>query len=187
MSLVSLLNPLGLLAMIGLPIIVLLYMRTTTPTQRTLPSVRFWMALQSTPVETRRFRLPPLSLLLLLHLMVVAAIAFALARPSTARVIAGFGTTTDPIHLVLVLDGSTSMQASADAPGPAGWTRFDLAIDAAQDQIGELDGGDSLTVLLVGTHTTTFVASDEIGVGEIADRLEQLRAPGGRADLNSAL
>lgn len=187
MSFVSLLNPLGLLALIGLPVIILLYMRTTTPTRRTLPSIRFWMALQSTPVETRRFRLPPFSLLLLLHLLVVAAIAFALARPSTSRVLAGFGTNTDPVHLVLVLDGSTSMQASADELGVAGRTRFDLAIDAAQDRIGSLGGGDALTVLLVGTHTTTFVASDEIGIGDVSDRLEGLRAPGGRADLNAAL
>ena len=187
MSALSLLNPLGLLALVGLPIIVLLYMRTTTPTQRRVPSIRFWMALQSTPVETRRFRLPPLTLLLLLHLLVAAAIAFALARPSTAHVLAGLSSNTDPIHLVLVIDGSTSMQASADALGPTRRSRFDLAVDAAQDKIGTLDGGDALTVLLVGTHTTTYVASDEIGIGAISDRIERLVAPGGRADLNAAL
>jgi len=187
MSLVSLLNPLGLLALIGVPIIILLYMRTTTPTRRTLPSIRFWMALQSTPVETRRFRLPPLTLLLLLHLLIAAAIAFALARPTTERVLAGFGTNTDPLHLVLVLDGSTSMQAFADSLGPAGRTRFDLAVAAARDQMSVLDGGDSLTVLLVGTHTTTFVASDEVGISDISGRLDRVEAPGGRADLNAAL
>ena len=59
MSGLSLLAPLGLAALVAVPVIVLLYMRTTTPTERRVPSTRFWLGAQTTPTENRRFRLPP--------------------------------------------------------------------------------------------------------------------------------
>src|SRR5680860_1330213 len=127
MSGLSLLAPLGLIGLFAIPVIVILYMRTTTPTEQRIPSTRFWMSSQTSPSETRRFRLPPITPLFLLHLLTALLIAMALARPASAELFAQFGSRTDPHHVILVVDGSTSMLAYTDELGPAGRTRFDLA------------------------------------------------------------
>ena len=77
----SLLLPLGLAALVALPIVVLLHMRHTTPTVRPVPTLRFWLAAEPERTEQMRFRRPPLSLLLLLHLLIAGLLALALARP----------------------------------------------------------------------------------------------------------
>src|SRR6188508_3324575 len=110
----SLLAPLGLLALIGVPLVVLLYMRTTTPGARRMPSTRFWTQAVTPPSDTRRFRPPPVTPLFLIHLLVALLLAVALARPASASFLSDFGSRTQPKHMILVVDGSTSMSASID-------------------------------------------------------------------------
>jgi Ca-activated chloride channel homolog len=183
----SLLAPLGLAALVGLPIIVLLYMRTTTPTDRTVPSTRFWLGAQTPPTQNRRLRFPPITPLFILHLLIAALIAFALAEPASAQLLSRFGSRTQPQHLIVVMDGSTSMQAAADPLGVAGRTRFDLARELVRDRLGDLGNGDVVSVLVLGTHTSTFEASGAVDIDSLRHRLGQLEPPGGRADFNGAL
>src|SRR4029079_4163316 len=109
MSGLSLLAPLGLLALLGVPLVILLYMRTTTPAARKIPSTRFWLQAVTPPSDTRRFRPPPITPLFLIHLLVAVLLAIALARPASASFLSDFGSRTQPKHLVLIVDGSTSM------------------------------------------------------------------------------
>jgi len=183
----SLLAPLGLLGLIGVPIIVLLYMRTTTPAQRRIPSTRFWQPALTTPRESRRFRPPPLTPLFLVHVLLALLLTLALARPVSAHFLSRLGSRTEPKHLILVIDGSTSMAAIPDAVHAPKTTRFGLAQRQAQSQLSGLHNGDVATVLLLGTHMTTFEASDAVAIGQLSDRIGQLPVPGGRADLNAAL
>jgi hypothetical protein len=183
----SLLAPLGLAALIAVPIIVMLYMRTTTPTDRRVPSTRFWLGAQTPPTQNRRLRLPPITPLLILHLLIATLIAFALAEPASAHLLSRFGSRTQPQHLIVIMDGSTSMQAAADPLGVAGRTRFDLASDLVQDRLGDLGNGDVVSVLVLGTHTSTFEASGAVDIDSLRQRLDRLKSPGGRADFNAAL
>ena len=79
------------------------------------------------PTDDARFRRPPISLLLLLQLLAVAALGLALARPAVADAWAGLTQRTEPKHLVILLDGSTSMAAIDTDTGeerferPNGW------------------------------------------------------------------
>ena len=187
MSGFSIVAPLGLLGLIALPVIVVLYMRTTTPTERKVPSTRFWLTAQTSPSETRRFRLPPITPLFLLHLLTALLITLALARPASAEVLSRFGSRTEPKHVILVVDGSTSMLAYADELGPAGRTRFELAKQKVRERLGDLHNGDVATVLVLGTRTMTFQASDAIDIGNLRDQIDSLPLPGGRANLNDAL
>ena len=187
MSGLSLLAPLGLAALVAVPVIVLLYMRTTTPTERRVPSTRFWLGAQTTPTENRRFRLPPITPLFILHLLIAALIAFALAEPASAHVLSRFGSRTQPKHLILIVDGSTSMQAAVDKLGVAGRTRFDLARNDVHDRLSSLGNGDVVSVLILGTHTTTYEASGAVEIDQLRGQLDRLKAPGGRADFNAAL
>jgi Ca-activated chloride channel homolog len=183
----SLLAPLGLAALVTLPIIVVLYMRTTTPTDRRVPSTRFWLGAQTPPTEHRRLRLPPITPLFILHLLIATLIAIALAEPASAQLLSRFGSRTQPQHLIVILDGSTSMQAAVDPLGVAGRTKFDLALQQTRDRLGELGNGDVVSVLVLGTHTSTFEASGAVDIDALRQRLGGLKSPGGQADFNAAL
>lgn len=187
MSGFSLLAPLGLAALISLPFIIVLYMRTTTPSDRRVPSTRFWLRAQTPPTEHRRLRPPPITPLFVLHLLIAGLIAIALAEPASAQLLSRFGSRTQPQHLIVILDGSTSMQAAVDPLGVAGRTKFDLALQQTRDHLAGLGNGDVVSLLVLGTHTSTFEASGAVDIDALRQRLGGLQAPGGRADFNAAL
>jgi hypothetical protein len=182
----NLLAPLGLAALVAIPLIILLHMRHTTPARRPVPSLRFWEAANPRPADERRLRRPPVTLPLLLQLAAAALIAFALARPATAAQIAALapGLRAEPRHLIVLLDGSTSMSATA---GEAPQTRWDLARAEALARLAPLREGDVATVILMGTHPLTFTATDDASLIALRERLTTIAQPGGRADLDAAL
>ncbi|MCC6314710.1 MAG: BatA domain-containing protein [Thermomicrobiales bacterium] len=182
----SLLAPLGLLALVALPTIVLLHMRHTTPREKPIPTLRFWLAAEPKPTRRPRLRRPPFTLLLLLQLLAAAALAIALARPVVAGALAplGFDLRTEPRHLLVLLDGSTSMAARGSASGT---TRYEEARAEAVARLGALGEGDVATVLALGSRIETFSATDAAGLNALRARLAALPMPGGRADLDAAL
>jgi hypothetical protein len=184
MSGLQLLAPAGLLALIGIPLVVLYHMRHTTPVPLEVPSLRFWRMATRQESEHERFRRPPINLLFILHLLLVGLIAFALARPAASRALGGFGARMEPRHVIMLIDGSTSMSAIDPATGE---TRFDTERKMAVDRLGDLQEGDVATVILMGTHSSTFEATDTAGLKALRERIGSLSLPGGRVDLNAAL
>jgi hypothetical protein len=184
MSGMQLLAPLGLLALVGIPLVIFFHMRHTTPIERSVPTLRFWQMVTPTPTDEARLRRPPLSLLLLLQLLAVGALGLALARPAVADAWAGLTQRTEPTHLVILLDGSTSMDANDTESGQ---NRFEAGKALALQRIGQLHEGDVGTVLVLGSSVQSFEATDSAGMRSLTDRLRALALPGGRADLNEAL
>ncbi len=182
----NLLAPLGLAALVAIPVIILFHMRHTTPTRRPVPSLRFWEAANPRPAEARRLRRPPLSLPLLLQIAAAALLAIALARPATAAQLAALapGLHAEPRHLILLLDGSTSMSATASATSLSRW---DAARREALDRLAPLRQGDVATVILMGTRPVTLTATDDASLIALRERLALVAQPGGRADLDDAL
>src|SRR5215217_8030977 len=182
----NLLAPLSLTALVAVPIIILFHMRHTTPTRRPVPSLRFWEAATPRPADARRLRRPPLSLPLLLQIAAAALLAVALARPATAPQLAALapGLHAEPRHLILLLDGSTSMSAT---PGTTSLTRWEAARLEALDRLAPLRQGDVATVILMGTHPVTLTATDDASLIALRERLALVPQPGGRADLDGAL
>jgi hypothetical protein len=182
----SLLAPLGLLGLVTVPLIIVMHMRHTTPPRRPVPSLRFWQAANPRPAEERRLRRPPLSPLLLLQLTAAILIAAALARPATAGQLAALapGLHGEPQHLILLLDGSTSMNAVPDAGGPSRW---ETARQDAINRLQTLRQGDVATVIVMGTRPQTLTATDEASLVSLRQRLAGMAPPGGRADLDAAL
>ena len=179
----QILAPLGLAALIGIPLVVLLHMRRTTPRELPVPTLRFWLMAVREEAERTRWRRPPITPLLLLHLLIVAALGFGLTRPATSEVFAGLAARSELRHTILLIDGSTSMAATDAADG----TRFTAAKDAAVAELDDLREGDVASVLLLGTSLTTFAASDAGGFARLREQLAGLDQPGGRADLDAAL
>jgi Ca-activated chloride channel family protein len=184
MSGLTLLAPIGLAALVGIPLVVLLHMRNTTPQLRPVPTLRFWLVALQEHRERMSFRRPPFSFLMLLQLLIVGLVAFALARPVTTSALNGLGQRTEPQHMILLLDGSTSMSATDTANGE---TRFETARREALSRVDNLREGDVATVIVLGTNTTTFEATDAAGLRTLHDRLASLQLPGGRADFDEAL
>ena len=182
----NLLAPLGLAALIAIPVIILFHMRHTTPTRRPVPSLRFWETANPRPAEARRLRRPPLSLPLLLQIAAAALLAVALARPATAAQLAALapGLHAEPRHLILLLDGSTSMSATAGATSTSRWEAARLE---ALDRLAPLRQGDVATVILMGTRPVTLTATDDASLIALRERLALISQPGGRADLDAAL
>ncbi len=184
MSSLQILAPLGLIALAGIPLVIYFHMRHTTPVERLVPTLRFWQQVTPAPTDDARLRRPPLSLLLLLQLLAVGALGLALARPAVTDAWAGWTRQTGPVHLIVLLDGSTSMQA---LDTESGQTRFKVAKSLAVDRIGKLHEGDVATVLLLGTSVRSFEATESAGFRQLSNRIETLSLPGGRADLSAAL
>src|ERR671916_817530 len=180
-----LLAPLGLAALVAIPVIILFHMRHTTPTRRPVPSLRFWEAANPRPAEARRLRRPPLSLPLLLQIAAAALLAIALARPATAAQLAALapGLHAEPRHLILLLDGSTSMSATT---GATSLSRWEAARLEALDHLAPLRQGDVATVILMGTRPVTLTATDDASLIALRERLALVAQPGGRADLDAA-
>ncbi|MGI9254041.1 MAG: vWA domain-containing protein, partial [Thermomicrobiales bacterium] len=181
----SILWPLGLLALAAVPSFVLLYMRHTEPRVRRFPAIRFWRAAEPTPTPESRFRKPPITLPLILQVLAALALALALARPVANRALEVFGLDlqTDPRHLVLLLDGSSSM--AADAGG--GISRWEAARADAAARLAALSEGDAATVLVLGSHLRSFGATDGPSLTALGEQIAALPQPGGRANLDGAL
>jgi hypothetical protein len=133
------LNPLALIALTALIPVIALYFLKLKREQRTVPSTLLWKKVIDDMQVNAPFQRLKYSLLLLLQLLLVALLAFALARPylSVAGV-AGQKT-------ILLMDTSASM-ATKDVAN-AQKTRLQAAIDEARAKIDDLREGDAMMVL----------------------------------------
>src|SRR3954466_549167 len=131
--------PLGLLALLTIPIILLLHLLRERRRRVAVPSLLHWQNLPRKH-EGERIRRLPLTLLLLLHLLVAALIGLALGRPQLAGALGGTARQT-----AIVVDISTSMAASDGAT-----TRFAAARERARAALSGLGSGDRATLIAAG-------------------------------------
>jgi uncharacterized protein YegL len=157
-----------LLGAFGLLVLILHVRRRRT---LEIPSIQIWRQLATGRASPRKLRLPPLNVLLLLQLAVVALCALALAQPL-------LGSGPRFAHEIVVLDGSGSMRSTDIKP-----SRFDAAIaDLARLAAGPLkDSGARVSAILAGARPQLVAArlSDPEG---LAPQLKRLRAGDGDVD-----
>ena len=121
-------------------------------------------------------------ILMVLRCLLLAALAFALARPflRSGRILGGGGRQRQDI--AIVLDGSLSMTLDA-----AGRSNFQRAIDEARQVVQAARPGDAVSLILAGPTAQAVVPvplSDRQAVGAA---LDELTAPGGSMDTLEAL
>ena len=167
--------PIGLLALLTLPIIVLLHLIQRRRVRQRVPSLELWRSLPSATAERKPRRVPP-SLLLFLHLLLAALLAVALAQP-LLRIALGRAT-----HLAIILDTSSSMAATDAQPN-----RLADAKRAARALIGELRRGDS--AVLIGLQSAPSVLAQASGpdTAALLQALDDVAAGGSDGDLDRAL
>lgn len=137
--------PLGLLALLALPIIVLLHFLRERRRRVPTPSLLLWANLPQR-VEGERSRRLPLTLLLLLHLLVAALLGIALGGPQIAGAL-----TPDARHTAIILDTSTSMAAI-----DGGTSRFEQARQRARAIVASAAPGDRMTLITAGARARSW-------------------------------
>ena len=138
---VSFLYTLGFIALVGIPLIILIYIIKNRYTEQIISSTYLW-----TLSEKFLKRKVPISKLadiisLILQILIVVCIAFALVQP-TLIVLNGAES------YCFVIDGSGSMNTVQD-----GQTRFDIAKDKIIEMIAESKAGSDYTLIYTGTQT----------------------------------
>lgn len=169
----SLLFPLGLLGLLTLPLILLLHLQRERPRRLRVPSVLLWQRLASAQPHPEPRRLP-ITLLLLLHLLIAALVAVALARPALPG-----SSPTRARQTIVLLDTSTSMAAT-----DSGESRL-AAATARLDALRAGMGADDMLLLVTLSPTAEIVGRFGGGTREVA--LPPLHAAGEGLDLRGGL
>ena len=139
--------PLGLLALIGIPIVIIIYILRSKYNEQTVSSTYIWQL--SDKFLKRRNPLSGLTGLisLILQILTIATVAFALARPI-------FTVPNSANDYRFVLDASASMQTEEGKS-----TRFELAKKEIIDVIKDSYEGSTYTLVSVSGHTETVFLS----------------------------
>lgn len=128
-------NAIGLIALIGVPMIIILHMLKRKQKDVIIPSTYLWERAVDTSVQSKPWQKLKKSLPLILQLIAVTALGLAVARPY----ISAFGTA---YNYVIVIDASASMNAE-----DMGQTRLDYSKERAEKLIDSASALSKVTVI----------------------------------------
>jgi Ca-activated chloride channel homolog len=171
----NLLVPLGLALGVTLPVVVAFYLLKVRRHDEEISSTFLWNDLIRDLAAHEPLQRLKWSVLLILQLIGLALLTVALARPFQEQQGA------QPVHAVLLLDGTASMQATDVQP-----SRFARAVAMARNKLTTLPDNSVATVILAAAHPEVLVsnASDRSQV----DRALSAAQPSGAAgDMREAL
>ncbi len=138
------LYPLGLLGLIGIPILILIYIIKSKYTEQTIASTYLWELSERFLKRKKRVSRLTGIISLILQLLAVTLISLAIAHPVI--------TVPNAAHeYCFILDASGSMQMDA-AGGKT--TRFEAGKQAIADRIGDAVDGSTYTLVHVGDATS---------------------------------
>lgn len=168
------LYPMGLLGLIGVPIIILIYILKNKYNEQTVPSTYLWTL--SEKFFKRRNPLSGLTgiISLILQLLTVVIVSLAIARPI-------FTLPDSAGEYCFVLDCSGSMNMESD-----GSSRFDRAKREIIGEINDASAGSTYTLVAVSDETT--VIYERLADKKLARQmLEELPCSDGDASYTDAL
>jgi hypothetical protein len=174
----SLLAPLGLIALVTLPVIIALHFRRERLRRVAVPSLLLWQQLATNSGKQRKVMLP-VTLLLLLHLLAAGLLALALAEPQWVSELLGGGTQ----HTVVVVDTSTSMAAQESSAA----TRLDRAREQVRSLVDAMGMNDTLSLVTAGAQARFITTSGFSNRAALLAALDELQATGTGTDLVRAL
>lgn len=133
-------NPWGMLALLGIPVIILMYILKQKHKEYTVPSLFLWeMALAQTDAQ-RPFQKLKKNLLMFLQILAVIIIALILSKPYMTGVASGG-------NYVLVLDRTMSMQTIE-----SGETRLEKAKKAAVNMVENAGGVSDFSLIVLDSQ-----------------------------------
>lgn len=144
----SFVQPLGLLALIGIPVIVLIYIIKSKYTEQVIPSTYLWELSEKFLKRRRHISKLASIIWLILQCIIVLAIAFAIAQPV-------FTIPNSAKEYCFILDGTGSMNMQDGSQ-----TRFERAKDEVKDIINKSKTGSNYSLVFIGD--TTYTVFDNI-------------------------
>ncbi len=152
----------ALLALIGIPIIIIIYLIKNKFTEQVISSTYLWTLSEKFLRKRNPIRLVSGLLSLILQCLIIAIVAIALAQP----VFVAKGKAAD---YLFILDGSGSMNITlAD-----GTTRFDEGVNEIKSVVGSASEGSTYTVLYSGSSMVT-VCSEMTSKSQVSAALDTL-------------
>ena len=171
----NLLVPAGLALSLTLPIIIIFYLLKVRRHDEEVSSTFLWNDLVRDLAAHEPLQRLKWNLLLVLQLIGLALLTFGLARPFTEQI------GEKPVHAVLLLDGSASMQATDVRP-----SRFAKAVDHARQTLASLPDNSVATAVLVAAHPQVLVAATD-DRHQVEHALADAQPSGASADMREAL
>ena len=155
----SFLYPMGLLGLIGIPILIIIYIIKTKYTEQTVTSTYLWQLSEKFLKRRNPFSWISGMLSLILQILAIALVSFAIAHPMFTMPGAAY-------EYCFVLDASGSMQTTQ-----AGTSRFDSAKAQIAAVIEDAAPGSKFTLVMAAENTT--VVYEQLTTKEMA--LEMLQ------------
>ena len=168
-------TPLALLGLLFVPAVVAMYLLKLRRDEAIVPSTLLWNRLVADVEANAPWQRLRRSLLLLLQLLLVIALAILAARPFVER---PAGLARD---IVLVIDASASMGATDVVPD-----RLGAAKQAAIDALRDLPSGGKASVIAAG-RTARVVATGSSDMGRIRRAIDSIEVTASTGDLGDAL
>ena len=162
-------NIIGLMALIGVPVIIILHMLKRKQKDMIIPSTYLWERAVDTSVQSKPWQKLKKSLPLILQLTAAAALGLAAARPY----ISAFG---EAYNYVIVMDSSMSMTAS-----DMGGTRLEFSKERAKDIIGSASALSKITIIDAG-DSPYVVYGPGTDKASAVSALESIKPTGGGID-----
>ncbi len=167
--------PLALLGLLFVPAVVAMYLLKLRRNEAVVPSTLLWQRLVADVEANAPWQRLRRSLLLLVQLLLVLALAALAAQPYLER---PAGLARD---LVLIVDASASMGATDVAPN-----RLAAAKQAALDALADLPAGGSVAVVSAG-RTARVEANATSDLSRVRAAIERISLTNDAGDLSDAL
>jgi Mg-chelatase subunit ChlD len=168
-------TPLALLGLLFLPAVIAMYLLKLRRDETVVPSTLLWTRLVADVEANAPWQKLRRSLLLLLQLLLVIALALLAARPFLER---PAGLARD---VVLVIDTSASMAATDVTPN-----RLEAAKIAAIDALRDLPTGGKVS-LIAAAKSARIVVNETTDLGRVRQALDEIEPTSGSGNLGDAL
>lgn len=167
-------SPLGFLALLGIPVVVLMYLLKQKYQEKEVSSLFLWQKAVALSQSSEPWQKLKKNWLLFLQILGIILFALALANPYGM-----FGKT--PTHYVLGLDCSMSMQATDVSP-----SRFEKAKGELLAMLQDAPPQTKFTLVILGEHPQIAIANSS-NKAEVKKQVTQQAVENGGVDWEKAL
>ena len=161
-------QPWGFFALIGIPIIILMYLLKQKYKEQTVSSLFLWKKAESYSMAQQPWQKLKKNLLMILQIIFVLLLAAALANPYIMGI-------TETSHTVFALDCSLSMQAKDAEEGKS---RLDQAVSEIKKQIEQASPNEKFSIVFL-KDTPEIVLSSSNDKKALLKQVENVKATNG--------
>lgn len=141
----SFLYPLGLIALIGIPILIIIYIIKPRYQEKKITSTYIWRLSLKYKKKKRPIQWLQKSLLFFIQILILTLLGLSVARPELLL-------SARSKEKVIILDVSASMNAEKN-----GTSRFDEAVKKINSLVSQVDEDDPMTIILANDHPDYLV------------------------------